>query len=413
MTRRIFITSVLAVAMVGLAATLWAATNETVEVTAKQKDNPQQNPSDVEGRFQQNPTGDKDEIHVTNENATGEGAGVYNDPVNDGALLTITQDSGPVKVDVEGREGIGAMYWVTVIPGGGGGEKTILWADVEDLKRPGALVLKDKNSGQGESDLTDSDENTPELYCARAEDGKGDVDFWLNTDSGTYSWAIKQGTSTVASGTLNSDNDWKASKSDLVVGSYTLEVTKSGDQNFKRKIDFFVIAVDLTVHNGGSDLDNGENTGSSGAAVADGDEETVGAYVLVNWDDDDGDGEWDNDGVCTTSPVPDVGEVPATQGGTITVTNEDNLARLQPSLSPSMTKGVAEIRVTAGLARTRIWTASNKGKIVIDSATGGTKSWDLSVEAQRTEFNSVLRAYPKTLTHRYVMTAQTRWSSAR
>lgn len=140
------------------------------------------------------------------------------------------------------------MYWVTVVPGGGGGgPPPVLWADVEDIKQPGALVLKDTISGCGESDLTNTDNDTPQLPCW-SNKGKGHVEFWLNTDTGTYSWTTKQETSTVASGTLNSDNQWKGSQSDLVVGQYTLEVTRSGDQNFKRRIDFIVISATFVLY---------------------------------------------------------------------------------------------------------------------------------------------------------------------
>ena len=190
----------------------WAATNQTISVTAKTQDNPQQNPDDVEGHFTQSPTGDKDEIHVTNENVKGKKADVYNDPINDGALLTITQEQSPVKVAVEGRQGIGAIYWVTVLPtggegGGGGGGQTVLWADVEDVDAVGALVLKDTNSGLGAQDTTDSDTDTPKLHCITGTNGKGDVEFWIVTESGAYPWSIKQETTTSASGTLDRNND--------------------------------------------------------------------------------------------------------------------------------------------------------------------------------------------------------------
>ena len=117
----VILTGLLAVALAGTTATLCAATNQTISVVAKPKDNPQQNPSDIEGHFTNSPTADKDEIHVTNNNVKGKDADVYADPVDDGAQLTIVQDSGPVKVDVEGRDGIGAIYWVTVYQTGGSG----------------------------------------------------------------------------------------------------------------------------------------------------------------------------------------------------------------------------------------------------------------------------------------------------
>jgi hypothetical protein len=104
--------------LIGVISSAWA-TNQTVIVTAGEEDNPQQNASDIEGHFTVSPTGDKDEIHVTNDDVKGKEAGVYSDPVNDGALLDIVQEEDPVKVDVEGREGIGAMYYVKVVPFGG------------------------------------------------------------------------------------------------------------------------------------------------------------------------------------------------------------------------------------------------------------------------------------------------------
>jgi len=80
-----------------MAVPAWA-TNQTISVTAKEQDNPQGDPDDVEGHFTNSPNEDKDEIHVTNEDIKGKSAGVYNDPVNDGALLTIVQEEDPVKV---------------------------------------------------------------------------------------------------------------------------------------------------------------------------------------------------------------------------------------------------------------------------------------------------------------------------
>lgn len=221
-----------------------AATNETLTVTAKKKDNPQQNPGDVEGWFQNPPTLQKDEIHVTNNKVRGTGAGVYNDPTNDGALLSISQYRNPVKVDVEGREGVGAMYWVAVVPtGDDAGEEVVLWADVKDVRFGGSLVLKDKNSDRTRSDNTDGDNNTPILYCARGDGGHGEVEFWMNNEVGTYNWAIKQGGTTIRSGVLNGNSHSTASN--LPVGAYVLEVTRAKDANFKRRVIFYVVGVEI------------------------------------------------------------------------------------------------------------------------------------------------------------------------
>jgi hypothetical protein len=148
---------------------------------------------------------------------------------------------------------------VTVTPTGGtGGPPVVLWADVEDVKEPGALVLKDKNSGRSKSDSTNTDTDTPTLDVCVARDGNGDVEFWLIVDAGTFDWVIKQGTTTVASGTLVSPS-YKAEKLDLDPGEYTLEVTKPADPDFKRRIDFIVVSVEIVSLSPTGDLVLGED----------------------------------------------------------------------------------------------------------------------------------------------------------
>ncbi|MFP4026939.1 MAG: hypothetical protein ACLFWL_04040, partial [Candidatus Brocadiia bacterium] len=142
---------VLILLIAGIAAPA-RATNETIHVQARQKDNPQEEAADIEGHFSIEPTGENDEIHVTNPDVKGKAAGVYDDPVNDGALLVITRTEDPVKVEVEGREGIGALYWVSVVPGGGeggggGAAPTVLWADVKDMVGEGTLVAVEHGRG--------------------------------------------------------------------------------------------------------------------------------------------------------------------------------------------------------------------------------------------------------------------------
>lgn len=256
MKRPVALIAVLSIVTMGFSGAAWA-TNETVEVQAKQKDNPQQNSTDIEGHFTQVPTSDKDEVRVTNSNVKGEGAGVYNDPVNDGALLTITQQSGPVKVDVEGREGIGAIYWITVVPTGGGGarggggggnrgggpaQRVVLWADVQDANRPGALVLKDTISGAGKSDSTDATGDTPTLYCtAPLPAGTADLAIRLNAEGGTYDWQIQQNGTPVYGDVLDSSNNYQATQSSIPPGAYVLVVTSRSDANFLRVINVAVI----------------------------------------------------------------------------------------------------------------------------------------------------------------------------
>ncbi|MBS3764172.1 MAG: hypothetical protein KGZ25_12810 [Planctomycetes bacterium] len=234
------------------------ATNETIQVQARGKDNPQEEAADVEGHFSKEPTGDKDEIHVTNPDVKGKAADVYDDPLNDGALLVITRREDPVKVEVEGREGIGALYWVSVVPGGGeggggGAAPTVLWADVKDMEEPGSLVLRDDNTGRGVSDSDnisededgDPDTDLPSLHCSLAEDDRGDVSFRLNVQSGTYDWSATSGHSGTWTGP-----PYLTSLSDLNPGVYTVTVTKDGEPDFERKIKFAVLEVVLRPKSG-------------------------------------------------------------------------------------------------------------------------------------------------------------------
>jgi hypothetical protein len=138
------------------------------------------------------------------------------------------------------------------------------------------------------------------------------------------------------------------------------------------------IVLDLAIHNGGSDLDHGdEDPGChQGSAVSEEDEESVGAYVLVNWDDDDGDGSMNADGTWAFDPVPDLTET--------YVRNEDNLAKLLPTLSPLPDDGIVELEVVSGAAKVMLWSGCWKQTEL--QAGSAVKSWDLSDAAQRAEF---------------------------
>ncbi len=140
--------------------------------------------------------------------------------------------------------------------------------------------------------------------------------------------------------------------------------------------------MDLVVYNGGADLDRGESAGVQGDVVAEADEETTGSYVLVNWDDDDGDGTWAA-GVVVNQPVPDLSEVP-TGGGTITIQNEDNLAKLVPDVSNAvmqMTSCTMTLEIESGADRIKLWTQSTKGSLI--ALTNNQIVWNLSSETDR------------------------------
>ena len=124
-----------------------------------------------------------------------------------------------------------------------------------------------------------------------------------------------------------------------------------------------VLKVDLDIWNGGSDLDNGEAAGSQGAQVPESDEDSVGAFLQLNWDDDDGDGS-------SGTPVPDL-----TESGT--VSSEDNLAQLKPSLDPILDTGTMELEVSgADKDKIKLWSSSTKGTEI--ALASNKKTWNLS-----------------------------------
>lgn len=145
---------------------------------------------------------------------------------------------------------------------------------------------------------------------------------------------------------------------------------------------FTIIKVDLDIWNGGSDLDNGEDAGSQGAQVPDADEESVGAYLLVNWDDDDGDGTMSADGSWSSEPKPDLDESTA-------ITDEDNLAQLKPNLEPMLDEGTVELEVSgADKDKIKLWEKKTKETEV--TLTSNKKTWDLSNSTQKSEFEDFI-----------------------
>ena len=120
------------------------------------------------------------------------------------------------------------------------------------------------------------------------------------------------------------------------------------------RVRLTVIRVDLDIWNGGSDLDNGQSAGSQGAQVPEGSEVLIGAYVLVNWDDDDADRTMNADGTWSALPVPDLTDN--------SVANEDNLAKLKPTVEPLLDTGSIELEVSGADAdKVKLWTQRTKG----------------------------------------------------
>jgi hypothetical protein len=114
-----------------------------------------------------------------------------------------------------------------------------------------------------------------------------------------------------------------------------------------------LIKANLTIYNGG-------NNSNPGAEVPDADEESIGAYLLVNCDDDNG------------NESPDLYETnPGFQ--------DDDLARLDLSLLPEgINEGTLELIKTAGEHRIKIWQNQTK------TAEQATLIWDLSTTSPPT-----------------------------
>ena len=121
---------------------------------------------------------------------------------------------------------------------------------------------------------------------------------------------------TVVQPTDNLANELKSSDLKMLVEGVAIgevelhaeyKYTKNPAVTVKDMVRMSSISVDLDIWNGGSDLDNGEAKGAEGDMVKEKDEEKIGAYLLVNWDDDDGDGKIKSDGSGFESlPVPDL-----------------------------------------------------------------------------------------------------------
>ncbi len=153
------------------------------------------------------------------------------------------------------------------------------------------------------------------------------------------------------------------------------------DNHFDDEVKITVCGgTDLTIHNGGSDLDNGESSGTQGPAVSDSDEESVGAYLLVNWDDDDADGTLTTENGWEYDPVPDLQEN--------YVANEDNLAKLVLNISALPLKGNYELEVVNGADKIKFWEKSTKSLGI--NLSGNSISWDLTKEYDRRDLQSII-----------------------
>ena len=208
------------------------------------------------------PNGNPDRLHP-GDTTTGRrytDVGFADASADDGSLIKIP--AGKNYAEIEGRKGIGTIYEVKgetrFTQGGTGKIVNAKWTGkAEDSKKPETLVIEDRNGVGVESDSDNTFDDTPLLYCGVADNAdRGDVDFYLIQDEDgpvpaaeTYDWEITKGTAAEASGklTYNAGNKrWEGTYPNLDIGyTYSLLVTKEGNQDFKRKIDFRVVSIRL------------------------------------------------------------------------------------------------------------------------------------------------------------------------
>ncbi|MBA7492701.1 hypothetical protein ES702_03251 [subsurface metagenome] len=225
-----------------------------------------------------------------------------------------------------------------------------------------------KGYGFGENGVRDGDPD-PEVY-EPAGDDTGPVDI-----EATWTTSVPENVGAI-------DEKTGLFKAGKEVGQGKAKATYIQDEDeLSDEVDVAVLEEDLKIFNGGSDLDNGDAPGlQPETPVKEEDEEDVGAFLLVNWDDDDGDGKMSNDGTWTKDPVPDLTENP--------VDKEDNLAKMIPSIIPILPKGgTVELNLVSGGKKIKLWSSKTKDAEV--TLVSNKLSWDLEDAGQMEEFEKL------------------------
>lgn len=206
--------------------------NQTVTVYARPGTLNRNGPPDqIDACFMKGPVSSlPDLIYIMNSGAKYVSCGVYKDPVDDGAKLTPSLSyTGYVQVTVEGRGGIGSVYWVQVSAGGGDGyiygNGAALIANIQDVGGPDTLVLQDNNTGYAVYDHTGK--NPPRLYPQAKNNVWATVNSWMIPSSwgASYEYAIKQGTAVIQQGTMFAIQNppYKIPNIGLGAGTYVMQ----------------------------------------------------------------------------------------------------------------------------------------------------------------------------------------------
>jgi len=233
---------------------------------------------------------------------------------------------------------------------------------------PTSQLTCGSSCGSGEEECEEcSDPDDVELYVGQ--------EYTFNSpcpESGITSWSIDGIPSDYIVVASAEDDQWVRVKWNTSGIKHVKFIWENGSCSDTSKYQVNVIEVDLTIYNGGADLDNGDSLGPQGPVVYGSEEESLGACLLVNWDDDDGDGVFSND-QWQSLPKPDLYEN--------SVECEDNLAQLKPSLNPFLDEGVITLEVISGTDKILFWKYSTKGEELPLSM-----NWNLANEQERMEF---------------------------
>lgn len=145
-----------------------------------------------------------------------------------------------------------------------------------------------------------------------------------------------------------------------------LRYTAASGQYVDDNIRLTILKVDLSA----TDLDE---------AVADATEETTGAYVHWNLDNDDAS---DN-----TLGAPKRSGADYLQTGAAKVTGENDLKSLAMSLQPDLNQGSVVLNIAS--AKAKVWKDAEKGSANLLLAGPGDKTWNLADAGQKADFVSL------------------------
>ena len=152
----------------------------------------------------------------------------------------------------------------------------------------------------------------------------------------------------------------------IAPGSNTLSWSYSEQTKCTDQINVTILKVDLSA----TDLDG---------AVADATEETTGAYVYWNLDNDDAS---DN-----TLGTPKRSGADYLQTGAAKVTDENDLKSLAMSLQPDLNQGSVMLNIAS--AKAKVWKDAEKGSANLLLAGPGDKTWNLADAGQKADFVSL------------------------